>query len=184
MPLIACRFLLPALAAAVTVLCGGPPPSARAADPVPHGAGQSTIQFAFADDAPMGTMRVRMGRNNSEAWEQPAYPGAHLTFTLPPGRYAVEVPGDPVLHFVEAPPGGTAIVAVRRGGAGGYEVADERRIPSGALPEAETGAAPLHELGPSVSFAITPGPGSGGDLGGGVLSGGSTPPPLSVQPRR
>jgi len=169
------HIFLPAAVAALAILSAWQPPFARAADPLPHDTGQSTVQFAFADDAPMGTMRVRTGRDDSEAWEQPAFPGAHLTFTLPPGRYAVEVPGDPVLHFVEAPPGGTAVVAVRRGRAGGYDVADERQVPSGALPKADLGSAPLYELGPSVSFAITPGPGSGGDLGG-ALSGGSTPP--------
>jgi hypothetical protein len=140
---------------------------AWAADPIPHSADQSTIDFVFADNAPLGTLLVRVGVADQAAWQQPIYPGAHIIFTLPPGRYPIELPGQPALVFVQAPSGTASVITVVRAGASapgtrsaGYAIAGEQRIPPDQLPDAHRGAAPLYELvrelGPSLSFAMIP----------------------------
>lgn len=126
-----------------------------AADPYPTTPDKSTIQFAFSTDAPIGTLTVNIGRQEFEAWEQPAYPGGRPTFTVLPGLYSVEFSDDPVLHFVEARPQAITVVTMGRSASGAsYQVVDQHEVSADQLPAAEQGAAPLRELGSAISFKI------------------------------
>jgi hypothetical protein len=127
----------------------------QAADPYPTTPDKSTIQFAFTLDAPVGTLTVNIGRQEFEAWEQPAYPGGHPTFTTLPGAYSIELSDDPVLHIVEARPRAITVVTIGRSVDGaGYQVVAQHEIAPDQLPAAEQGAAPLRELGSAISFKI------------------------------
>jgi len=152
-------FVLKAGRAAVVAVAAAASWPTLAADPYPAAADKSTIQFAFTTDAPRGTLIVTMGRRDVEAWEQPAYPGGRPTFTLAPGRYPIEFPGDPALHFVDAKPQTVTIVTIGRSptASSGYRIVEQRDVAPSRLPAADQGAAPLGELGPAVSFVIRPG---------------------------
>jgi len=129
--------------------------SGLAADPYPTAPDTGTIQFAFASDVPLGTLLVTVGPQDLEAWEQPAYPGGHLTFTLYPGRYPIEFSGDPVLHFIEARPQAISVVTIGPSANGtGYRLVGERQVAPDKLPDAKQGAAPLRELGSGFTFKI------------------------------
>lgn len=126
-----------------------------AAEPYPSAPDTSTIQFAFTPDVPLGTLTVTVGPQDFEAWEQPAYPGGHPTFTLYPGLYPIEFSGDPVLHFIEARPQAITVVTIGPSADGaGYRLIDEREVAPEKLPDSRQGAAPLRELGSAFTFKI------------------------------
>jgi hypothetical protein len=145
-------------AAAMIVVAAAGCRAGLAANPYPTAPDTSAIQFAFASDAPLGTLMVTIGPQDLEAWEQPAYPGGHLTFTLDPGRYPIEFSGDPVLHFIEARPQAITVVTIGPSADGtGYRLVQERQVAPEKLRGAEQGAAPLRELGSGFTFKIRAG---------------------------
>jgi hypothetical protein len=141
--------------AGLVTLANGGDRTASAADPYPRTPDRSTIQFALSADAPIGTLTVHVGRQNLEAWEQPAYPGGRPTFTLFPGKYPVEFAGDPTLHMVDARPQAITVVNVGRSNRS-YRILSQEKVRPDQLQAAHQGAAPLSELGSVISFKIRP----------------------------